>query len=131
MASRSGFEPPTCRLGGGCSIRLSYRDLLSKINMLHYIKPCFSLIPDPPLYAKRCCKCLIFVVRCSATVSIVQTKWQLFKKLLKGIPARLFVSKDTSQSARRTEPKHSLSNGLRPSRTRCVRELTIFLRTMH
>ncbi|GEM_PF-5659288 len=26
MASSRGFEPPTCRLGGGCSIRLSYDD---------------------------------------------------------------------------------------------------------
>ena len=27
LASRRGFEPPTCRLGGGCSIQLSYRDI--------------------------------------------------------------------------------------------------------
>ncbi len=25
LAPRRGFEPPTCRLGGGRSIRLSYR----------------------------------------------------------------------------------------------------------
>ena len=28
LASRRGFEPPTCRLGGGCSIQLSYRDII-------------------------------------------------------------------------------------------------------
>ena len=27
MASMRGFEPPTCRLGGGCSIQLSYIDV--------------------------------------------------------------------------------------------------------
>ena len=27
MASLEGFEPPTGRLEGGCSIRLSYRDV--------------------------------------------------------------------------------------------------------
>lgn len=27
MASLAGVEPATCRLGGGCSILLSYRDL--------------------------------------------------------------------------------------------------------
>ena len=26
MVSRAGVEPATCRLGGGCSIQLSYRD---------------------------------------------------------------------------------------------------------
>ncbi len=26
VASRGGFEPPACPLGGGRSIRLSYRD---------------------------------------------------------------------------------------------------------
>jgi hypothetical protein len=25
MARLGGFEPPTCRLGGGCSIQLSYK----------------------------------------------------------------------------------------------------------
>ena len=29
MVSREGFEPPTCPLGGGCSIQLSYRDKTS------------------------------------------------------------------------------------------------------
>lgn len=29
LASRGGFEPPTCRLGGGGSFHLSYRDELS------------------------------------------------------------------------------------------------------
>ena len=27
MASSRGFEPPTCRLGGGCSVQLSYDDI--------------------------------------------------------------------------------------------------------
>lgn len=31
MAPQRGFEPPTCRLGGGCSIRLSYRGVMGAI----------------------------------------------------------------------------------------------------
>ena len=30
MASLKGFEPSTCRLGGGCSIQLSYSDIYEK-----------------------------------------------------------------------------------------------------
>ena len=29
MASQRGVEPPTCRLGGGCSIQLSYWDVVA------------------------------------------------------------------------------------------------------
>ena len=29
MASRKGFEPPTVRLEGACSIQLSYVDILT------------------------------------------------------------------------------------------------------
>ena len=29
LASRAGFEPATCRLGGGDSIHLSYRDVMN------------------------------------------------------------------------------------------------------
>ena len=28
MASQRGVEPPACRLGGGCSIQLSYWDIV-------------------------------------------------------------------------------------------------------
>ena len=31
LAHPRGFEPPTCRLGGGCSIQLSYGCILSDI----------------------------------------------------------------------------------------------------
>lgn len=30
LASQEGFEPPTVRLEGGCSIRLSYYDIATK-----------------------------------------------------------------------------------------------------
>ncbi len=33
MASLRGFEPPTPRLGGVCSILLSYRDLYVKMSL--------------------------------------------------------------------------------------------------
>ena len=32
LARLKGFEPPTCRLGGGCSIQLSYKRMLKYCN---------------------------------------------------------------------------------------------------
>jgi hypothetical protein len=37
MVPRRRFERPTCRLGGGCSILLSYRGSISNGERLHYI----------------------------------------------------------------------------------------------
>lgn len=48
LASQEGFEPPTVRLEGGCSIRLSYYDIsATKLiieNRTGKVNP-FSLIP--------------------------------------------------------------------------------------
>ncbi len=37
MAPRRRFERPTCRLGGGCSIQLSYRGSVIKLIAEYYI----------------------------------------------------------------------------------------------
>ena len=43
MASTEGFEPPTVRLEGACSIQLSYVDIL-----LYYLNKLNAIIQDKP-----------------------------------------------------------------------------------
>jgi hypothetical protein len=33
VASRRGFEPPTCPLGGGCAIQLCHRDVIESLSL--------------------------------------------------------------------------------------------------
>ena len=40
MVSREGIEPPTCPLGGGRSIQLSYRDILPIYFEVNYNSEC-------------------------------------------------------------------------------------------
>ena len=45
MASTEGFEPPTVRLEGACSIQLSYVDIV-----LYYRNKFISIIQDKHVY---------------------------------------------------------------------------------
>ena len=58
LASQRGFEPPTCRLGGGRSILLSYCDIFYIIQLFRLIfKYIIAFCEKPPKIILKICMC--------------------------------------------------------------------------